>query len=56
MKDLYLISTDTLQNILENQIFMLELQKESCEIIERLFNPSSKYKLNLHNQSFLDFE
>ena len=35
---------------------MVEIQKESCEIIERLFNPNSKYKLNLYNQSFLDFE
>ena len=42
--------------ILENQIFMVELQKESCDIIERLFNPNGKYKLNLYNQSFLDFE
>lgn len=73
MKDLYLISTKTLQypsdldrtehedwepdpekrwkHILENQIFMVEIQKESCEIIERLFNPYGKYKLNLYNQS-----
>lgn len=43
------------KHILENQIFMVELQKESCEIIERLLNPSGKYKLNLYNQSFLDF-
>ncbi len=43
------------KHILENQIFMVEIQKESCEIIERLFNPSGKYKLNLYNQSFLDF-
>ena len=44
------------KHIIENQIFMVELQKESCEIIERLFNPSGKYKLNLYNMSFLDFE
>jgi hypothetical protein len=43
------------KHILENQIFMVEIQKESCEIIERLFNPKGKYKLNLYNQSFLDF-
>lgn len=35
---------------------MVEIQKESCEIIERLFNPYGKYKLNLYNQSFLDFK
>ena len=27
---------------------MIEIQKESCEIIERLFNPIGKYKLNLY--------
>jgi len=44
------------KHILENQIFMVEIQKESCDIIEKLFNPKGKYKLNLYNQSFLDFE
>jgi len=44
------------KHILENQIFMVEIQKESCEVIERLFNPKGKYKLNLYNQSFLNFE
>jgi len=44
-----------LKHIMENQIYMVELQKESCEIIERLFNQEGKYKLNLYNQSFLDF-
>lgn len=44
------------KHIVENQIFMVEIQKESCEIIEKLFNPRGKYKLNLYNQNFLDFE
>lgn len=44
------------KHIIENQIFMVELQKDSCEIIEKLFNPLGNYKLNLYNQSFLDFE
>lgn len=44
------------RHILEKQIFMVELQKESCDIIEKLFNPKGEYKLNLYNQSFLDFE
>jgi len=43
------------KHIIENQIFMIEIQKESCEIIEKLFNPEGSYKLNLYNQSFLDF-
>lgn len=44
------------KHILENQIFMVELQKESCEIIEKLFNPNGKYELNLYNKNFLEFE
>jgi site-specific DNA-methyltransferase (adenine-specific) len=43
------------KHILENQIFMVEIQNESCEIIEKLFNPSGEYKLNLFNESFFDF-
>lgn len=35
------------KHIVENQLFMVELQKESCEIIEKFFNPEGKYKLNL---------
>jgi len=44
------------KHILENQIFMVEIQKESCDVIERLFNKSGKYRLNLYNMSFLDFD
>ena len=29
---------------------------EKPNIIEKLFNPTGKYKLNLYNQSFLDFK
>jgi hypothetical protein len=42
------------KHIIENQIYMVELQKESCDIIQRLFNPKGDYNLNLYNQSFLD--
>jgi len=44
------------QHIIENQIYMVEIQKESCEVIKKLFNPEGKYKLNLYNMSFFDFE
>lgn len=44
------------RHIIENQIFMVEIQKDSCDIIEKLFNPTGKYKLNLYNQSFFDFD
>mgnify|MGYP001179656475 CR=1 FL=1 len=41
------------RHIIEKQIFMIEIQPESCEIIEKLFNPESEYKLNLLNKDFL---
>lgn len=44
------------KHIIENQIFMVEIQKESCEIIEKLFNPKGIYKLNLYNKNFIEFE
>lgn len=44
------------KHIVENQLYMIELQKESCDIIEKLFNPKGKYKLNLYNESFLNFK
>lgn len=43
------------KHIIENQITMIELQKDSCDIIQKLFNPKGKYKLRLYNMSFLDF-
>jgi hypothetical protein len=42
--------------ILENQIFMVEIQKESCDIIGGFFNPSGELKLNLFNENFLEWE
>jgi hypothetical protein len=45
-----------MKHILENQIYMVELQKESCEVIEKVLNPDGEYKLNLYNQSFLQDE
>lgn len=44
------------KHIVEKQIFMIEIQKESCDIINKLFNPKNKYKLNLFNMSLFDFE
>jgi len=42
--------------ILENQIFMVEIQKESCDIIQEFINPSGELKLNLFNENFLEWE
>jgi hypothetical protein len=43
------------KHIVEKQIFMVEIQKESCDIIQSLFNPKGKYKLNLYFGSFQDY-
>lgn len=45
-----------MKHIIENQIYMVELQRESCEVIEKILNPQGEYKLNLYNQSFLKEE
>lgn len=44
------------KHIIENQIYMIELQTESCKIISKLLNPDGIYDLNLYNMSFLDFD
>lgn len=36
------------RHILENMIYMSELNKKNCYIIEQIFNIQKKYKLNLH--------
>jgi type I restriction-modification system DNA methylase subunit len=45
-----------MKHVIENQIYMVELQKESCDIIQQVLNPRGEYKLNLYNQSFLEDE
>jgi len=35
------------KHIVEEQLFFIEINPESCDIIEELFNPDKKYKLNL---------
>lgn len=42
------------RHIVENMIYQVELQPESCKIIEQTFNFDGSYKLNLHCGSFLD--
>ena len=36
------------RHILENMLYMSELNKKNCYIIEQIFNIGKKYKLNLH--------
>lgn len=41
------------KHIMEKQIFMCELQRESAANIERIFNPNRDLKLNLYVGDFL---
>jgi len=45
------------KHIVENQLFFNEINQESCEFIETLFNPNGEYKLNLqkHDAQQLPF-
>lgn len=43
-----------LKHILENQIYICELQSKNMFIYLQLFDPENKYKLNFHRGSFLD--
>jgi len=44
------------RHILENMLFMSELNKKNCYIIEQIFNINKKYKLNLHNGDTLQMD
>ena len=43
-----------LKHILENMIYVCELQSKNMFIYLKLFDPENKYKLNFHIGSFLD--
>jgi superfamily II DNA or RNA helicase len=43
-----------LKHILENMIYVCELQSKNMFIYLQLFDPENKYKLNFHRGSFLD--
>lgn len=42
------------KHIVEKQLYFIELNPKSCEIIKKIFNPNSKYKLNLVCADTLD--
>ena len=41
------------KNVIENQIYMCELQKESAQIINSIFNIENAFELNLYIGNFL---
>lgn len=54
LKDIIPNEEERYQHIIEKQVYQVELQPESCKIIDQTFNPTGRYKLNLHCGSFLD--
>lgn len=44
------------KHILENMLYMCELTGMNVEVSRKLFDPESKYKLNIHHGSFLDLD
>ncbi len=42
------------KHIIENQLYFIELNPESCKIIAQIFNPENKYKMNLVCADALD--
>jgi hypothetical protein len=56
LKDVIIDEEERRKHILENMIYMVELNKSNVDKINEIFI-SDKYKLNIHNGSFLeDFE
>jgi Eco57I restriction-modification methylase len=43
------------KHILENMLYMCELNKKNIEVSRKLFDPENHYKLNLYQGSYLDF-
>jgi type I restriction-modification system DNA methylase subunit len=54
LKSSYPDPIDRYRHIIGNMIYQVELQPESCKIIEQTFNPDGTFKLNLHCGSFLE--
>jgi hypothetical protein len=44
------------KHILENMLYMCELNKKNCHIVKQIFNINNEYKLNLHEGDFLIFD
>ena len=48
LREKYSNDNDRKKHILENMLYMSELNKKNCYVITQIFNIDNKYKLNLH--------
>jgi hypothetical protein len=44
------------RHILENMLYMCEINKKNCYIFKQIFDINNEYKLNLHNGDYLNFD
>lgn len=42
------------KHIIENMIYMYEIQEESCNQIKNIFSMNGKYKVNIYNKDYLN--
>lgn len=47
---------DRYRHIIEKQIFLVEIERENCDIINRIFNPFGKIKLNIMCGDMLKYD
>lgn len=56
LKDSIPNEADRKKHILENMLYMCEINKKNVEICRKLFDPKNEYKLNLYEGSYLDLD
>lgn len=56
LKDAIPIESERKQHILENMLYMCELNKKNIEVSRKVFDPENLYKLNLYQGSYLDLD
>jgi len=44
------------KHILENMLYMCELNKKNCYIVKQIFNINNEYKINIYEGDFLNFD
>lgn len=50
------IESERKKHILENMLFMCEINKKNVEVSRKLFDPHNQYKLNIYEGSYLDLD
>jgi hypothetical protein len=56
LKDIIIDDKERKKHILENMLFMCELNKKNVFVCKQIFNINNEYKLKIHEGDFLEFE